>query len=179
MTDYDNIIWDSIEWYLDFVGYYGSFFVTSLVFLRLFFVKKFLFSIVFLLGSFLNFTVDVFFKDMFRDPRPRSPISMKLPCWSWFQDGCMTTDDSLYTGVVKYGFPSGHAQSVLYGTSFLYFVQRGEWNIWLALCLLVCMLTLVQRYKYRRHTIEQLIAGSLLGWVIGFGVYWITKKFVM
>lgn len=178
-TIMENIFASSIGdiiWYFDFVGYYGSFFVTSIVFLRLFLLKKFLHSVLFLIGSFLNFVVDVYFKGVFEDPRPRNPISMKLPCWSWIYNGCLTNDDSLYRGLIQYGFPSGHAQSVLYATSFLYFIQGGVFNIWLWLCLFVCCLTLIQRYKYRRHTIEQLIAGSLLGSLVGYSVYYLTKK---
>lgn len=163
-------------WLIDYIGYYGSFFVVSLVFLRLFLLKKFLYSVIFLFGAFFNLEIDLLFKAIFRDPRPRDPVSMVLPSWSWFQTGRLTNDNSLYEGVIKYGFPSGHAQSVFYGTGYLYMMQGGKWNIWLALCFLVCLFTVCQRYKYRRHTIEQLIAGSLLGWFVGFTVYWITKK---
>ena len=170
-------------WIFDYIGYFGSFFVVSLVFLKLFLSKRFLYSIVFLLGAFFNFLIDLTFKNWFKDPRPRNPIEMILPCWSWLLDGCITNDNSLYQGVIQWGFPSGHAQSVLYGTSYLFFVEwleRGGFDIWLWLCLFVCGLTLIQRFKYRRHTIQQLTAGTLLGFVVGWFVYlisiWISKR---
>lgn len=168
-------------WILDYIGYYGSFFVVSLVFLRLFLLKKFLHSIIFLFGAFFNFIIDLLLKGYFKDPRPRNPVEMIIPCWSWIFDGCVTNDHSLYQGVIQYGFPSGHAQSVFYGTSYLFFVEwlerfRFGFDIWLYLCLLVCLLTLIQRYKYRRHTIQQLIAGSLTGFVVAWIIYMITLR---
>ena len=166
-------------WIFDYIGFYGSFFVVSLVFLRLFLLKKFLHSIIFLLGAFFNFMIDLYFKDLFKDPRPRNPVEMIIPCWSWLFDGCITNDSSLYKGAIQYGFPSGHAQSVLYGTSYLFFVEwfgRRGFDIWLYLCFLVCGLTVIQRYKYRRHTIQQLIAGSLLGFFVGWFIFMLTTK---
>lgn len=169
-------------WIFDFIGYNGPFFIVCLVFLRLFLLKKFFHSIIFILGVFFKLFIDINLKGVFKDPRPTNPIDMVLPSWSWFFDGKLTTDKSLYQGNIKYGFPSGHAMGVLYGTSFLYFIQGGfskflgsnpENNFWLWLCLFISAITLVQRYKYRRHTIEQLIAGSLFGILLG----WITYRF--
>lgn len=173
MLEFDPI------WILDYIGYFGSFFVVSLVFLRLFLLKRFLHCIVFLIGSFINFLIDITLKGWFKDPRPSRPIEMILPCFSWLFDGCTTNDNSLYRGVIQYGFPSGHAQSVFYATSFLFAFEVAEMSAkfdwFLALCFLVCGLTLIQRYKYRRHTLEQLIAGSLLGWVVGWSVYKLAR----
>ena len=139
-------------WFLDYIGYYGSFFTVSLVFLRLFFMNRFFECIVFLFGSFINYMIDVNLKGFFRDPRPVGPIEMKLPCYSWLKDGCVTNDNSLYKGVIQYGFPSGHAQSVFYATSYLFAfdsIGLGMWGVWrdwfLVLAVLVCLLTLVQR----------------------------------
>jgi membrane-associated phospholipid phosphatase len=163
-------------WILDYIGYFGSFFVVSLVFLRLFSGGRFLYSIVFLIGAFVNYGIDVLLKGFFKDPRPSGPIEMILPRWSWPVDGALTTDNSLYQGVIKYGFPSGHAQSVFYGTSFLFAFERGYLGGWtLPLCFLVCALTVLQRYKYRRHSVSQLVAGSLLGWIIGWSMYQVAK----
>jgi membrane-associated phospholipid phosphatase len=166
-------------WVFDLIGYFGSIFVILIVFLRLFSLKKFFHSIIFLLGAFLNYGIDLYFKSLFKDPRPTGPIELKIPCWSWLFDGCTTNDNSLYRGIIQYGFPSGHAQSVLYGTSFLFFfewLERKSFDIYLWLCLLVCGLTLIQRFKYRRHTIQQLIAGTLLGSVVGWSVYNVAVK---
>ena len=81
-------------------------------------------------------------------------------------------------GVIQYGFPSGHAQSVFYATSYLFAfdsIGLGMFGVWrdsfLVLAVLVCLLTLVQRFKYRRHSISQLFAGSMLGCIVGWSVF--------
>jgi membrane-associated phospholipid phosphatase len=78
-------------------------------------------------------------------------------------------DSSMYVGAEQYGFPSGHAQLVFYAISFFYFANKKISRTWI-ICLLIGLLTIYQRLKYRRHTVEQLLAGTLIGIITG----WIT-----
>ena len=60
-----------------------------------------------------------------------------------------------------YGMPSGHAQSVIFSTIYTYFVTKSN-NILIGSGF-ISMLSLVQRYRFKRHSIKQLIVGSLIG----------------
>ncbi len=73
----------------------------------------------------------------------------------------------------NYGMPSGHAQAVISELTFiaLYFQKP----IVTALAAAQTALTLYQRYATRRHSLEQLAAGSLLGLGMGFAGVWLLK----
>jgi membrane-associated phospholipid phosphatase len=64
-------------------------------------------------------------------------------------------------GAEIYGMPSGHAQSVLFSTIYTYLVTKTE-SVLIGGGF-ISMLSLIQRYKFKRHSIKQLIVGSLLG----------------
>jgi|688.fasta_scaffold279342_2 membrane-associated phospholipid phosphatase len=61
----------------------------------------------------------------------------------------------------KYGMPSGHAQSTGYSVAFLYLVTKSP--PLLMVSMFIGAITVYQRYKYHRHTIEQLVAGLVTG----------------
>ena len=61
----------------------------------------------------------------------------------------------------KFGMPSGHAQSTGYSITFLYLVAHSP--ALLILSVFIGSLTIYQRFKYRRHTIPQLILGLSVG----------------
>ena len=82
-----------------------------------------------------------------------------------------------YEGVELYGMPSGHAQSVFFSLSFLYFVKGSP--SWLIIELFISALTLYQRWKYRQHTSEQLFVGSIVGIGFAYFTYWITKHYLI
>ena len=65
-----------------------------------------------------------------------------------------------------YGMPSGHAQLV--GLTLCISLQMRLHPV-LSLCLLTqTLVTLWQRYVYKKHTIEQLVWGLIVGYVTGF-----------
>ena len=66
----------------------------------------------------------------------------------------------------KYGMPSGHAQSTGYSIAFLYLVSNSQ--TMLMISSFIGALTVYQRYVYRRHTIEQIITGLVVGIGIAF-----------
>jgi len=80
-----------------------------------------------------------------------------------------------YEGAERYGMPSLHAQSVIFSTVYLYLVNQKK-IYWVLIELFISALTIYQRWSYRRHTIEQLAAGSLLGAIIASISYFTTKK---
>lgn len=78
--------------------------------------------------------------------------------------------------VDKYGMPSGHAQSVFFALTYLYLVKQSIYSFLLELC--VALITCYQRWKYRRHTISQIIVGSFVGILFGGLSFSLTKKYI-
>ena len=81
-----------------------------------------------------------------------------------------------YTGSEMYGMPSAHAQSVFSSLTFLYLVKESP--AWLFVELFIAGLTVYQRWKYRRHTLEQLGVGAVLGMIVAYGGYFMTKQYL-
>jgi membrane-associated phospholipid phosphatase len=68
-----------------------------------------------------------------------------------------------------FGMPSGHSQSVLMSTIFIYLSLH---DIKIAfLYLLITLITLTQRVVDNHHTILQVIVGSMVGILLGFIAY--------
>jgi membrane-associated phospholipid phosphatase len=73
-----------------------------------------------------------------------------------------------------FGMPSGHSQSVLYSTIFIYLAFH---NIKLTMSyLLVCLITITQRVVDNHHTVLQVIIGSIVGLIIGYLSYYMVKQ---
>ena len=87
-----------------------------------------------------------------------------------------TQDLSVSESFDKFGMPSRHAQSAFYSLTYLYCVRSSP--IWLLLQLFISSITLYQRWSYKKHTIEQLAIGSLLGIGTGYIAYYITNKII-
>jgi len=72
-----------------------------------------------------------------------------------------------------FGMPSGHSQSVLLSTIFIYLSLR---DIKIALFyLFITLITLTQRVIDNHHTILQVIFGSLVGCILGYVAYNIAQ----
>lgn len=72
-----------------------------------------------------------------------------------------------------YGMPSGHSQSVLFSTIFIYFAFH---NIKLTIIyLLISIITVFQRVIENHHTVLQVIVGSMIGLIIGYVSYEMAK----
>ena len=68
-----------------------------------------------------------------------------------------------------FGMPSGHAQSVLFSTVFIY-LSLHDTKITL-LFLLISIIAIFQRVIYNHHTVSQVIVGSLVGCISGVFAY--------
>ena len=65
-----------------------------------------------------------------------------------------------------FGMPSGHSQSVVFSTIFIYLSLR-DFNI-LLFYILISLITLFQRVINNHHTILQVVLGSFVGIVLGY-----------
>lgn len=142
---------------IDYIGHYGptiTFLIGCYALLN-----RTIYLMTFVFGSFVNVFVNFYLKDVFREPRPERPIKF--------------LDSGTLIGNNYYGMPSGHAQCVAYVAAFLYLAKvRVEF---VCIIIAVLILTVYQRWKYRRHTIMQLIMGSIIGGLFAWMVISLTR----
>jgi membrane-associated phospholipid phosphatase len=111
-----------------------------------------------------NTLINNVLKDIIREDRPTGQIYLN------------EHDVIPNTGINKYGMPSGHAQSTGYSITFSYLVVQSP--SLLIISVFIGSLTIYQRFKYRRHTIIQLIVGLAIGSLIAIVSYEVTKLLV-
>ena len=157
MPDFEN--GNKIIRMLDTVGFLGLFILFGIGMWQLWGNKGFwcAYLVVFVTNSIINKIVKVIVKQ----PRPN--------------DGESIMNEN-YTGAELYGMPSAHAQSVFSSLTFLYLVKESP--AWLIGELFIAGLTVYQRWKYRRHTMEQLGVGAVLGMFVAYGGYYMTKQYL-
>jgi membrane-associated phospholipid phosphatase len=146
----------NIENTFDILGFYGPIVIAVIVCIVLRTRPKYVFLyIIFLV---LNDEFNKILKLIFRENRPENPIPF--------------LQIEKYEGVQSYGMPSGHAQSVAYSCVFLYMLSGVSY--WLYISLFIAILTCVQRWKYRRHSVEQIMVGVVCGIFVAYSViYWL------
>jgi membrane-associated phospholipid phosphatase len=81
-----------------------------------------------------------------------------------------------YKGAENYGMPSLHAQSAAVSIAFLFLVKG--FSYWTILELFVLVLVIYQRFMYKRHTLEQLAVGTMVGFVVGYCGWFISKNMI-
>lgn len=120
----------------------------------------------YLAGYFIGFLINNFInellKNLIKQPRPQNQIPF--------------VDDKNLLGPHLYGMPSGHAQIGFYSISFFYFLMGQQYPLIFVALLTIGFITLYQRYKFHRHTIEQLVCGAIVGSLIGYIAFISTKK---
>jgi len=151
---------------LTYIGYMGPIITSGITTINVLENTKYL--IGFIIGGVLNYYLNGFIKLTIKQPRPTNPIHY--------------IDDNLITGTQTYGMPSGHAQITSYALVFLYLIntsQNKSYNkIWLLLSVFIYGLTIYQRWSFRRHTLEQLAIGTLIGASFAQITYWTIKKYL-
>jgi len=128
--------------FLDTVGYYGPVILFAMTFY--FLLNQLPYLYLFTFGFIANTLLNHILKSVFRELRPTAPIG-----------------NEKFYGSNFYGLPSGHAQSCFFSTAFFYLI-KGPRTI-LYLMIFMCVLTLYQRWKYRYHSIKQLLYGTFIG----------------
>jgi membrane-associated phospholipid phosphatase len=107
--------------------------------------------VVFCINIFINSGL----KQWIREPRPVG--------------GQIMANYDKYTGVLDYGMPSGHSQIAFGLVTFVYLVKQSAINLLGGLSII--SLTVYQRWKYRRHSIEQLAIGAIVGILVAYISY--------
>ena len=77
----------------------------------------------------------------------------------------------------RFGMPSGHASSVFYSTMFVHLAFRDIRTT--LFYLLISLLTLFQRVNNLYHSIPQVIAGTFVGILVGWGTFYMATQHKM
>lgn len=141
---------------IDYIGYMAP---KILSILALYFLRNnSKYFVVFVLGQLLNYYLNISLKSVLKEPRPSDSVLLPLEKVEYG-----------YEVENKYGMPSTHAQLSFFAVAYVYWVRRST-DILCPMFLIACI-TLYQRWKYRRHTAEQLLIGSLLGIMISYAFF--------
>lgn len=144
---------------IETIGYEGPNISLAITSLALLDQKKYLVS--FVLFYFVEYYLNGALKRIIKQPRPEGFLGMN--------------DTGVYdTATEKYGMPSGHSSAVWYSTVFLWLVKKSP-NL-LILELAICFNTMYQRWSFKKHSIEQLAVGMLLGGSVAWIAVFVTKK---
>lgn len=144
----------------DYIGHYGPIITFSVTFYSLLSRTKYLY--VFVIGSIANNYINMFLKNAFRELRPKNPVKF--------------IDSNQLINKNYYGLPSGHAQNTLFSLTFLYLLKAPISFTYSMLC--VTILTLYQRWKYRRHDVKQIVIGAFIGVFFAWIIVFMTKKYI-
>lgn len=154
MNEMNNII--PFEKSLHIIGFYGPWIVCSITAIQI--GNQIPYLISFLFHYVINDRINSILKLWIQEKRPTGSISIQ---------------GEKYEGAHAYGMPSGHAQVLFYGLTFYYLVKRSV--PWTAGMVFIAGLTLYQRWKYKNHTIRQLVAGSVVGMIVAFIGFFLSK----
>ena len=121
-------------------------------------------------GIFINAILNLILKGIFKQPRPsENPETFNLAI---NQGKRFLFKDGIPHDI--FGMPSGHANSALFSTIFIYLSLRKN-NI-LYIYLFISLLTMIQRVVYNHHTILQVIVGAIVGLIFGFSFYQLARE---
>lgn len=122
------------------------------------------------IGVFIDNILNVILKGLFLQPRPNIDkkefdLVLKHGKRFLFKDG-MPYD--------LFGMPSGHSQSTLFSTVFIYLSLRNN-NIGYTY-IAISLLTMLQRVLYNEHSVLQVCVGAIIGCFTGYLFYYIANK---
>ena len=121
------------------------------------------FLVVYLLSILGNVGVNKILKLSIRDPRPTKTGGLSS----------VVDTASSYSGEEKWGMPSGHAQTSFFCITFLFLYNE---SVELAMGLgSLAFLTLLQRWTNKRHTVAQLVVGSIVGIAVANMAFYVGK----
>jgi membrane-associated phospholipid phosphatase len=122
-------------------------------------------------GLFLDTIFNLFLKGIFKQPRPYvDPQKFNLAITHGHR--------FLFKNGIPYdifGMPSGHSQSVLYSTIFMYFALKKKSDL-LYFYYAVAALTMIQRIYSNNHYLYQVIVGASIGALVGYIMFFLSGQ---
>jgi membrane-associated phospholipid phosphatase len=117
-------------------------------------------------GNILNNILNIILKIIIKEPRPNDEQKA-------IEIGVV---NGSRIGFDKFGMPSGHAQNCGYNLAFINLTLD---NLFITtLYILITIVSLLQRYLYKNHTILQLVVGLLVGIGFGYLTYLLGNKYI-
>ena len=147
---------------IDNIGFWGP--LIEMVINVTYMWNRNIYLITYLAFFLLNSQLNNVLKHLIKEPRPRNQI---------YLNDYDVSEKTLAQH--KYGMPSGHAQSTGYSVAFLYLVTKSPPALMLSM--FIGAITLYQRYKYHRHTFEQLVAGLITGATVALISHTLVTKY--
>ena len=161
---------DIIESIFYHLGNNGPFLliIESLLLLR----KKEIYFNYYVIGSFLNILLNFFLKKIIKEPRPSVDKNT-------FELVLKEINNKKLKSILShdvFGMPSGHAQGVIFSTTYTFLVLQNEsWRI-IFFYSIVSVVTLIQRVRYKFHTLKQIFVGSITGFLFSYLVYYLATQ---
>ena len=122
------------------------------------------------IGIFMNSILNLILKGIFKQPRPsEDPKQFNLA----LQNGKrFVFKDNIPHDI--FGMPSGHAQSSLFSTIYV-FLSIKKINI-LVVYLLLSFMTMYQRVQMNEHTFFQVLVGAICGTLFAYVMYYMAQQ---
>lgn len=151
-----------IIYVVDAIGMYGP---VIMFFVAIYYIwNQTIYLWVFIAASVCNKLINDILKEIIKYPRPANQIDF------------MGETKNIVSGAQSYGMPSGHMQILWFSIVYLSCLYP-IYSIYLV-SFVISIITFYQRWKYRRHTIPQLIWGAITGGVLGYYSYYFTWKYI-
>jgi membrane-associated phospholipid phosphatase len=162
---------ENIKIIFDFVGGYSPL-ILFLVSIKLLWNTHNLLT-YYIYGFFLDMIFNTIIKGIFKQPRPlEDPEIFKLALKNnkrfMFKDGIPYD---------IFGMPSGHTQSVIYSTVFIYLSLKN--NKILIGYILLSLITMYQRVFFKHHTVGQVCVAVLPGTLFAIFMYYMATQKIM
>ena len=154
-----------MNWFLNALGANGPivlFFVNILCLTQ--YSHKYIAFYVFFI--FVDVLLNETLKGIIREPRPLG-----------YKSNNEVYHNIDYRGIHKYGMPSGHAESTAFSITYIGLVTKSPLLIVLELG--IGCVVLYQRWATRKHSIIQLIVGSIVGCMLGILCYITVDKTII
>jgi membrane-associated phospholipid phosphatase len=122
------------------------------------------------IGFFSNSLLNTILKGIIQQPRPLEDVNL-------FNLAIKNVNKDIFRNGLPFdlfGMPSGHAQSVLFSTVFIYLALKKQTI--LLFYLFVSGFTMFQRVYNNYHTILQIIVGNIIGALFAWFVFHLAQQ---
>jgi membrane-associated phospholipid phosphatase len=122
------------------------------------------------IGFFSNSLLNIILKGIIQQPRPLEDEKL-------FNLALKNVNKEIFKNGIPFdvfGMPSGHAQSALFSTVFIYLALK-QTNI-LLFYLFISIFTITQRIYNNYHTIFQIIIGNIVGALFAWFVFHLAQQ---
>ena len=115
---------------------------------------------------FMDVLLNELLKGIIQEPRPLG-----------YKSNNEVYHNLMYSGIHKFGMPSGHAESTAFSLTYIGLVTKSPLLIVLEMG--IACIVLYQRWATRKHTIIQLLVGTIIGSILGISCYIIVDKTII